>query len=189
MNKNLENYVKILPGFIDPISCDKILEEIEHVGGWQQHQYHNTKDDETNAVNGEKELDVNWNSIPASEFMHDRVAQAIRVYLDDLNFFWYKNSQAFSRIRFNRYRENCVMNTHPDHIHTLFEGEARGIPVLTVLGALNDDYEGGELIMFEDTVVPMPKGSIVIFPSVFLYPHKVNPVIKGVRYSFVSWVW
>ena len=26
-------------------------------------------------------------------------------------------------------------------------------------------------------------------PSNFLYIHGVNPIIKGVRYSFVTWVW
>ena len=33
------------------------------------------------------------------------------------------------------------------------------------------------------------KGDLIIFPSNFLYPHKITPVTKGVRYSYVSWVW
>jgi hypothetical protein len=32
-------------------------------------------------------------------------------------------------------------------------------------------------------------GDVIIFPSTFLYPHKVNEVKKGIRYSFVSWAW
>jgi len=45
------------------------------------------------------------------------------------------------------------------------------------------------LIMFKDTQIKMNTGDVVIFPSNFLYPHKVNPVTKGVRYSCVSWAW
>ena len=32
------------------------------------------------------------------------------------------------------------------------------------------------------------KKQLIIFPSIFLYPHLVKPVKKGTRYSFVSWV-
>jgi len=191
MDKNLANYVRILPEFIDKNSCNKILEEINHVGGWQPHEYHDTETDDRKPVNGERELDVNWNvdKIPAANFLHQRVADAAQEYLKSLDFPWYKNYQAFSKIRFNRYRENCIMNTHVDHIHTLFEGKDRGIPVLSVLGALNDDFEGGEFVLFNDTSIKLHQGSIIIFPSVFLYPHKVDPVKKGTRYTFVSWVW
>ena len=56
-------------------------------------------------------------------------------------------------------------------------------------GALNDDYEGGEFIMFDDYKIPLKTGDVVIFPSVFLYPHKVEPVKKGTRYTYISWVW
>ena len=30
---------------------------------------------------------------------------------------------------------------HADHIHSMFDGEKKGIPILSVLGVLNDDYE------------------------------------------------
>ena len=54
---------------------------------------------------------------------------------------------------------------------------------------LNDNYEGGEFIMFDNHEIKFKQGDLIIFPSNFLYPHKVEPVIKGTRYSFVSWVW
>jgi len=59
---------------------------------------------------------------------------------------------------------------------------------LSIIGVLNDDYEGGEL-MFHDKEYETKTGDVVIFPSNFLYPHMVNPVTKGTRYSFVSWVY
>ena len=38
------------------------------------------------------------------------------------------------------------MAEHCDHIHSIFEGERKGIPVMTALGSLNDDYMGGEFL-------------------------------------------
>ena len=81
------------------------------------------------------------------------------------------------------------MALHCDHIHSLFEGNRKGIPILSVLGVLNDDYNGGEFIMFDDYEIKFKQGDILIFPSNFMFPHKVEPVTKGTRYSFISWVW
>ena len=72
----------------------------------------------------------------------------------------------------------------------MFDGQRKGIPTLSVLGSLNNDYEGGEFLMFdEEKEYKIKAGEIMIFPSVFLYPHRVAPVTKGTRDTFVSWVW
>ena len=81
------------------------------------------------------------------------------------------------------------MQNHSDHIHALFDGERKGVPILSIIGILNDDYEGGEFIMFGDKKINTKKGDLLIFPSNFLYPHEVTPVTRGVRYSYVSWLW
>jgi len=81
------------------------------------------------------------------------------------------------------------MKLHCDHIHSMFDGERKGVPTLTILGALNDDYEGGELLMFGDYKIDMPAGSVAVFPSNFMFPHEVKPVKKGIRFSYVSWTW
>ena len=59
--------------------------------------------------------------------------------------------------------------------------------------ALNDDYEGGDLIFKlngvngEETVVSLAKGDIVVWPSLFIFYHCITPVTKGTRYSIVNW--
>jgi len=64
--------------------------------------------------------------------------------------------------------------------------------VLSAIFFLNDDYEGGELTFkntFDDTVEEVEKkaGSIVIWPSNFLFPHAVKPVTSGERFTVVAW--
>jgi predicted 2-oxoglutarate/Fe(II)-dependent dioxygenase YbiX len=59
---------------------------------------------------------------------------------------------------------------------------------------LNDKYKGGELSFFDNLhnkeilKCPLKKGSVVFFPSNFIYPHKIDPIKKGTRYSIVSWL-
>ena len=50
---------------------------------------------------------------------------------------------------------------------------------------LNDDFEGGDIIIFGVGKIKQETGSMIFFPS-FL-PHEVTPVTKGTRYSLVAW--
>ena len=95
----------------------------------------------------------------------------------------------FSTIRFNRYGSGQIMRQHHDHIHSLFDGNEKGIPVLSFILNLNDDYEGADLFFWENHIVPLGKGDIIMFPSLFLFPHGVTEAKKGKRYSAVSWAW
>ena len=89
-------------------------------------------------------------------------------------------------IRLNKYGKGRDMTEHYDHISSIFKGTDRGIPILSIIGLLNDDFEGGELYI-NNKPVDFKKGDILIFPSNFMYPHEVKPITKGERYSYVAW--
>ena len=58
---------------------------------------------------------------------------------------------------------------------------------------LNDEYQGGDLIFTDQKNIEikrfkLDKGSVVFFPSNFMYPHMIEPLKKGKRYSIVAWL-
>ena len=60
--------------------------------------------------------------------------------------------------------------------------------VLSTVIYLNDDYDGGEIEFKQSNVKIKPKaGSIVFFPSNFLYIHEVMAVSNGPRYAIPHW--
>jgi hypothetical protein len=60
--------------------------------------------------------------------------------------------------------------------------------VLSVLLYLNDDYEGGEITFQHSNIRFKPEpGSVLFFPSNFLYVHEVAAVTKGPRYALPNW--
>ena len=124
-----------------------------------------------------------------NDFIIQNLHLIMTEYIERLNFSWFIGWQGYDRLKFIRYYPGQTMQNHCDHIHSMFDGERKGIPILSIIGILNDDYEGGELIMFEDKKIDTKKGDLLIFPSNFLYPHEITPVTKGVRYSYTSWVW
>jgi predicted 2-oxoglutarate/Fe(II)-dependent dioxygenase YbiX len=108
---------------------------------------------------------------------------ALQKYYDELNLTNLVSNH--SNIRLNKYKTGTVMSEHFDLIR---RNKTDGIPVLTFLGALNDNYDGGQFLLNKE-VLEMKQGDIVMFPSTFIYPHSVTEVTKGTRYTYVAWAY
>lgn len=189
MSKNLHDYVKVYKDFMPVELCQKILPQLENAE-WTEHTFYNASTDEL--ISHENELAISHDNVDGKQELMQRIWEVLHQYvMVDMESMhdWFDSWNGFSDVRFNRYDPSTKMKLHCDHIHSMFDGQRKGVPVLTVLGALNDGYTGGEFIMFGDEVIEMPARSVIVFPSNFLYPHEVRPVKSGIRYSFVSWAW
>lgn len=187
MKTNIKDYIKHYKGVISSELCNQTIVELQ-TAEYQQHQFYNSKDDIVRPRSGAQELDITNTEIPSKNKFMDALWPILKKHVDDLDMPWFSGWSGYSRIRFNRYKENRKMALHADHIQSIFDGEKKGIPILSILGVLNDDYEGGEFYLIDD-IIDLKKGDVIIFPSNFMYPHKVEPVTKGTRYSYISWVW
>lgn len=194
MDKQLTNYIAKF-NLISKDVCDSIIEEIEK-SNWETHHWYSHHNEISHSYE-EKELEVTMD-IPEyiSETINLFLKKSFSEYKNILSELYSEDSENFfnmigywSKVRFNRYLPGTMMRPHYDHIHSLFDGKIRGIPVLSSVGCLNDDYEGGEFIFYDDFKVEMNAGDILLFPSNFLYPHRVQEVTSGTRYSFVNWAW
>jgi len=186
--RQLTDYIKVYPGVITPSLCAAVLDDLARAE-WRAHSWQGYGA-EPIEHHSEQELTVTDGHSPViTDHVAHCVATALQAYVNELADPGLRGGSGISRPRYNRYQINNVMEQHCDHIYDLFDGDRKGIPVLSVVGALNDNYKGGEFVMFEDTHIPLPSGSVMVFPSVFLYPHRVEPITEGIRYSLVSWAW
>jgi hypothetical protein len=189
MEKHLDAYIKVYDAIPKDL-CDTTLALLQNTEiTWEPHKFYSNETGAFKANDEPKAVDISFCAMPTNEALMNIVWSCIGNYIEDLKFEWFGSWAGFSEIRFNRYSENQLLAKHYDHITSMFEGKHRGVPLLSIVGVLNDDYEGGEFVMFDDTVVELPQGSVLIFPSTFLYPHTVRPVTKGTRNTFVSWAW
>ena len=95
-------------------------------------------------------------------------------------------SSKINQIDLLKYSVNGKYKIHTDHFTTT----ARH---LSIIMNLNDDYEGGDLIFTDQKEkeikrLKLGKGSVVFFPSNFMYPHGIESITKGTRYSIVAWL-
>lgn len=65
-------------------------------------------------------------------------------------------------------------------------GIRRTLSVISCLSS-KQNYEGGELEFLCGPKLKLDRGDVVLFPSNFVYKHRVCPVESGIRYSIVTW--
>lgn len=155
---------------------------------WAPHQWKGGKDGETSSTRSEQELDVSSPPKPVGSLVELKQKTAIDNYVQEFPL-CATLMQGSSYPRFNRYSENTNMKMHVDHVKSIFDGTQRGIPILSMVSVFNDDYEGGEFVFNDDHVVELKAGDTLVFPSVFMYAHRVETVTKGSRLSCVTWVY
>lgn len=186
--KHLTDYVKVYKNSVDVSLCKSVTNSLEKCN-WTTHQFY---DPSIGYFSKEKELSITFDDVPESVELKKIFWLALEQYvLKDFSEYnpWFSGWEGFSHLKFNKYTTDTQMALHCDHIKSMFDGNRRGIPILSIVAGLNDDYEGGEFIMWEDEKIEIPAGAVLIFPSNFMFPHRVKEVISGTRYTCVSWVW
>ena len=93
-----------------------------------------------------------------------------------------------------RYESGEFYRRHVDNLllPSRFQEVTQGVPTrdVSIVGYLNEDCEGGETYFDRQDLKVKPKtGSVLIFPSFWTHPHQSLPVIEGVKYSFVTWLY
>jgi len=168
--------------------CESTMNHINK-NQWQKHTWTSAGPDTKRYSEEKKELDVQSITRDMQSKIAPFMVQAATTYTEKFAFQGGKTSQfihKFTPARFNRYEVGTVMRKHFDHIHSIFDGQLKGIPILSFVGALNDEYEGGKMLV-RDVEFSLKQGDIIIMPSCFMFPHEITEVTKGTRYSFVSW--
>jgi len=124
---------------------------------------------------------------PTGVFYWNFIKQEIqRIYTFYKAKFPKMKSSKINQIDLLKYSSGGKYEIHTDHNTTSNRA-------LSVIINLNDGYEGGDLIFTDQKEkeikrLKLGKGSIVFFPSNFMYPHSIEPITKGTRYSIVAWL-
>ena len=183
--KNINDYIVVFEDVMTHSLCDAILEEFSNEEEWQK----------TVVGGGEVNDKIRTAETVVISYPHvieknPKVRQKLDKYVfASAGLTIQKYNEKFplchieedSGYELLRYKEGQFYTEHTDS----FKARPRAV---SCSFALNDDYEGGEWGFFDrEMVIKAPKGSAVLFPSNFMYPHEIMPVTKGIRYSIITW--
>ena len=140
MSLNVKDYLKIYDNFLDQDLCKKIINEIE-TKSWEKHTFYRALNHDF--ISYEDDLSITYSESETAQLVHKKIWSAIEQYvIKDHSFMseWYNGWSGYTLVRFNKYDVGTKMKIHCDHIHSMFEGPRKGIPTLSILGSLNDEY-------------------------------------------------
>lgn len=109
--------------------------------------------------------------------VHFRKLQAVKDYTKRYNV---GELRYWEALNFVKYGPGQHFQEHTDH------GFSYNC-VVSMVGYVNDDYDGGEIFFRMQNIKVKPKtGDLFVFPSNFMYPHRALPVHSGTKYSIVT---
>ena len=182
--KELKNYIVVVPDVIPSELCDVVLNEFSNCDDWIAAV---TAAGKTDAERQCFTIGISFSSIieknketrqKIDQELFICAAKAIQEYNKQISFCKIQEDSGYELLR---YKEGQFYTQHTDS----FKNRPRAV---SCSFALNDDYEGGEFAFFDrELVYNLKKGSCIMFPSNFMYPHEIMPVTSGTRYSIVTW--
>jgi len=182
--KSLEDYIVVLDGVFTYNLCDALLEEYALSNEWQQTSTGSgintsVRNADTIQLSQSFVLELNYHTRKKLDaYVFASVGHAIDRYNTKFPHCHIEEDSGYEMLR---YETGQFYKQHVDS----FKAQPRAVSCSV---SLNDDYDGGEWAFFDRSIeFRMPKGSAVLFPSNFMYPHEILPVTKGTRYSIVTW--
>ena len=167
---DIENYIYV-KNHIPKELCDALINECNEKK-WEKHHWNNYGSG-TDASEDTKELDVIYSTKEQQARLIPYIGKALEEYQikhtwpgDKTQWPWLTE---LSPVRFNKYEPGNIMRPHYDHIHSIFDGKSKGVPIVSIVANLNDDYEGAEFYC-RDKDIPLKAGDILLFPSSFMFP-------------------
>lgn len=185
--KSLKSYIKIFDNILPEELCDHILNEYVNNNSWEK----------TLTGSGHNPNARNCSVIPISqsyiieenpdirkeidECLYDAVSHSLKLYENEFPEFDLEIRED-SGYELLRYNEGEFYVEHSDS----YKESPRA---LSCIISLNEDYEGGEISFFSrELTYKLKKGSVIMFPSNFMYPHEIRKVTNGTRYSIITWL-
>ncbi len=185
----LDKYIKVFDNLLSPSLCNSIVSEYKDDSEWADAHiigYSNTDYLVDKSIRCVQQIGISTNQVIEKN-------KLVRSALDSELFL------AASKVISN-YNNLIECRIEKDSGYDLLRYDIGGfykmhtdsatdtMRTLSCSFSLNDDYEGGEWEFFNGAMkVRPPKGSAIVFPSNFLYPHAITPVTKGSRFSIVTW--
>ncbi len=187
-NSKLEDYIKIYDNIINDETCDEIVTEYKDSHEWDLGRLEHGRVDsnirscDTIYMSTKKSFEFNYTKRKQLDnIIFEKTGDALSRYRKDTCCEFLKFINTDSGYNLLRYREGGFIRQHTDHGKTASRSISLSI-------CLNDNYKGGEFAFFDkELTFNLKKGSAIIFPSNFLYPHEIMSISNGTRYAIVTW--
>ena len=181
----ITDYIRNFPDVIQESSCDILIDHFNQHAQWKPSKFGTAT--KVTGSEGKVMMEEFWIQ-PKMKYHNELKTAFTKMVASYIDTHTRITPERYTDFRMNRYGVDGFMKNHVDNIHHS-HGQRYGYPHLTALLFLNDDFKGGDFVLCNGKyIAPKKKGSGVVFPSNFMYPHEVEKVTSGIRYSIMTWI-
>jgi predicted 2-oxoglutarate/Fe(II)-dependent dioxygenase YbiX len=172
---SLLDYIQYHPNVIPAEFCDEIINAVDKQGQWPEAKIEEGFIDKT-IRNVNSVALSNWPELDLR--LYEILSGLGEIYFKFFPDVTFSQDEGYAVLR---YSVGQFYKKHADYLPSVNR-------VLSCVIGLNDEYEGGELYFWDGVIkYSLGKGDVLFFPANYLYPHSVEEVTAGVRYTIVTW--
>ena len=183
--RKLDDFIKVYDNIVSEDLCDKILKEYQSCNEWNATRVgdgavnQNIRNCSVVQISDPQVIDKNFEIRKFIDVgLHQQLLGVVNKYSKEFPDFCPSIDTGYDLLR---YEPGQFYTRHTDS----FLQQQRSISCSL---CVNDDYSGGEFAFFDrEIMIRASKGSVIVFPSNFMYPHEIMPVTEGTRYSVITW--
>jgi len=183
--RKLEDFIKIYDNVVSVDLCNKILQEYKNSQEWNRTLVGdgilntNIRNCSVIQISDSNVIDKNYEVRKFIDVeLHQQLLKVVEMYSKEFLEFSPNIDTGYELLM---YESGQFYTQHTDS----FIHQQRSVSCSLTL---NDDYVGGEFSFFDrEMMIRNSVGSVIVFPSNFMYPHEIMPVIEGTRYSVITW--
>ena len=187
---NLYDYIALYENAIPAELCDKIISEYSETNLWKQQGAQGDTNSLHRRVNGiyisGPDVKTTNDRKKIDEDIFQTMNTVVTKYITSfplLNNYPLFNIEGDNGYTLLKYDQGDFYKIHTDQ--DLTKSNPR---IISCVACLNDNYNGGEFsFLNKKKTFELKKGSVLMFPSNFMFSHEVLPIISGTRYSIVTW--
>lgn len=138
---------------------------------------HNIDFFEKNIINDASDQEIFQNTIG------NILKESFEDYINDYrSFYLIENYQKYDSFQILKYGNGQHFSNHVDDCLAYHRR-------ISMSYYLNNDFDGGEIEFPRFNLKYKPEGNdLLLFPSTYIYNHKIYPVTDGTRYAVVNWI-
>ena len=173
---NHHTFIKHYEGVVPNIVCDWLVDSFESS---------NQLVTRRNGPQNFDEMNLNQFREDAANTMVRFMETALRRYVTDVQETVFFPDLAIEEFRVKRYTGGTDQQ-FAEHVDVGSLASAKRY--LSFLFYLNDNFTGGQTLFYPTTTITPLKGSVLVFPPMWMYPHAGLPVETGNKYIMSSYL-
>jgi prolyl 4-hydroxylase len=179
----LQDFIHIYENALEPDICNFLIDLFDQVPDKQERHDNDGKPNFT-----QFNFTENRELTPEVNQVHNHIIRKIFEYRDKYYEFVdnrvFPEDHALEQFRIKKYEPNGV-DQFDTHVDVVDYGTARRF--LSFMWYLNDVESGGQTI-FKDVQIQPKQGTLIMFPPLWMFPHKGEPPISGPKYIMSAYL-